>query len=337
MNIAFKLLFTIGFDHPYYAERCRDFRFLVPDATAGLLDEGKLLTREEDGALQVYYQADENGARLVDLTGRSLLFGLRLTNGDFENFTTRPYADPSLTPSFRNTAAPAAFDPAIGVQVVTGTYIHTPVQPNRPVTLAIADDSANVVAQEAVDTAGDAPAFDLHSLPEGWWTVTEDYGAGPVHPRRLLLNAKLATAGAWALVSVKIDNAFYGAPASLDVPFTVRTEPIDYYVVGTNFTHSEFIALGLDIQDMGASGPPARPQVTFAPVTPLGANDLKPSQLPGSEFALFRSTTPVARRENGLRKIQLMHGNPATPLIENLPQPTAQKSRAQLVIHLSKS
>lgn len=337
MNVTFKRLFTIGFDHPYYGERCRDFRFVVPAATAELLREGRLLTREEDGMLQVYYEADATGARLVDFTGRTLRFGLRLDNAAFENFTVRPVTGAALTPVFRNTAAPAAFDPAVGAQVASGAYVHAPEQANRPVTLSLADENGNVVATQVVVVPGDSPAFDLRALREGWWTVTEDYGAGPVHPRRLLLDAGLAGSGIWALAEVRIDNAFYGAAPAIDVPFTARSEPLDYYVVTTNYSAADLAALALDIQDLGAAGPPPRPPVTFNKVAPLAASDLQPSQLPGALFALFRSAQPVARREVGLAKIHLMHGNPATPLIENLPQPTARKARAQLVIHLSKT
>lgn len=333
MNIAVKLLFTVGIDHPYYAERCRDFRFLVPNATADTLGEGKLLTREEDGALQVYYQADENGARLADLTGHSLLFALRLTNGSFENFTEPPIADRTRTPCYRNTAVPTALDPAVAVQVVCGTYVHAPEQPNRPVTLALSDGMGNVVAKQTVELPGDAPAFDLHSLPEGWWTVTEDYGAGAVHPRRLLLDAGLAIAGIWALVDVKVDNAFYGTPASLDVPLDARSEPLEYYVVAP----TGFANFGtLKIQDDGFADPPPRTEVKFNyPAVAPGANDLKPSQVgrPGDQVGLFRSIAPVERREIGLRKINLVQNG--TALIENLPQPNAQKARARLVIHLS--
>lgn len=141
MNILFRPLLTVGFHHPYYTDRCRDFRFFVTAGTRDLLERGRLLAREREGVLHVLYEAHEDGTRMVDLTGRTLIFGLQLANPQFDNYTEPPIAERELTPFYANATTPASFDPPLRVQLVSGLYVHDPQDPGRPVTLALSAEN----------------------------------------------------------------------------------------------------------------------------------------------------------------------------------------------------
>lgn len=191
-----------------------------------------------------------------------------------------------------------------------------------------------MVATQVVEGPGSAPAFDLRALPSGPWVVTEDYGAGPIHPRRLLLDPELVDAAPWGLVAITVDNGFYAAPPALAVDFAVRKDKLEYYVVAPQLGGNEFAQL--DVADAGFTEQ-IRAKVEFDKVPALTPSDLSPAQLgaPVDRIALFRSHVPVTRSQVGLRGIQL-HRN-GDILVEHLPQPGAHQSRSQFVIHLSKS
>lgn len=336
MNVFFRPLLTVDFDHPYYTDACRDFGFFVPARTADLLRKGRLLARERGGVLHLLYEADENGSRLVDFTGQTLIFGLRLLNSQFYNFTEAPIVGRGLTPSYANSTTPSSIDPPLRVRLVSGLYAHMPEDQGRPVTLVLSVENGPVVETQVLTEAGAAPPFDLRALPDGAFVVTEDYGAGAVHPLRVLLDADLAGVAPWGLVAVKVDNGFYGAPAKLKVGFSAREGKLDYYVVAPAYGDTEFSQL--DIDDTGFTEQ-ARAEVKFdkVPQAQWTPSDLKPQQLgaPVERIALFRSLVPVEYRQKSLRGINL-HRN-GDILVEHLPQPGAHQSRSQFVIHLSKS
>lgn len=334
MNIFFRHLLTLGFDHPFYAQSCRDFRFFVPEVTRDLMQRGKLIAREGDGVLHVLYEARDDGMRLADLTGRTLLFGLHLANPSFDNFTEPPIVGRGMKPFYANATTPGSMDPPLRVQVVAGLYSHAPQEDGRPVKLTLSGETGNVVASQVLAAPGPAPAFDLRALPDGLWTVTEDYGAGPVHPRRILLDAELMNANVWGLAAIKVANGFYAAPPALAVEFTARAETLAYYVVAPKLGDTEFAQL--DVADAGFTQQ-GRPEVKFRKVPQAEwPGDPSPAQL-GAEperIALFASLAAVPRREKSLRRIQLERNGDI--LVEHLPQPGAQQSRPQFVIHLSK-
>ena len=87
MITQYKRLLSLGIEHPYYSEGCRDFNFIISPDAARLLRRGKCLAKEHDGKLLVLFEANDNGAPLADLSGHRIRIGLKLCNPYFGNFT----------------------------------------------------------------------------------------------------------------------------------------------------------------------------------------------------------------------------------------------------------
>jgi hypothetical protein len=152
---------------------------------------------------------------------------------------------------------------------------------------------------------------------------------------RASVSAELRSAGVWGLLAIKLHSAFYAAPPAFTLDFSPRQEQLKYFVVADNFTQPEFDQL--DVTDNGFNEE-GRPPLTFEKVLPVSfsATDISPALLSNgdSRLVMFRSQSPVARRERGFRKIQLSRNGEI--LIAHLPQPAADRAQAQFVIHLSK-
>ena len=184
-------------------------------------------------------------------------------------------------------------------------------------------------------TGDGAGTFDLRMLPEGVYRIDEDAGGGSVATAQLYVSAELRNAGAWGILAVKIDAGMYAAPAAFSINFTARQQQLKYFVVASNFTPTEFDQL--DISDKGF-GDESRTEVTFdkVPTASFTAADIAPSLLDDGtgRIVMFRSQAPVARRERGLRKLQLNRNGDV--LVEHLPQPGADRAQAHLIVHLTK-
>ena len=331
MRINFRHLFTVSIQHDYYTSSCRDFGFVNVGGTNELARRGRLLVREMDGVLHVLYEADENGDAISPLTGETLFIGLRQLNPSFGNFTAPVIADASQTPLFANGGAPTSFDAPQSLRCVSGSFAPLPQLATRPVALHLKNANGDVLATQQHADAGAAAAFDLRALPSGIYALLEDYGAGVTRSQTLFVDADSSARNVWGMLAIRIDVSFYAqAPGAqpLDIPlhFAARTETLKYYVVAPGFDIAT-----LNVDDQGLNGPGST-ALGFA----KGAADLSASLL-GADPAntvMFSSLSPVARSEFGLRKLHLMRT--ADVLIEHLPQPSADRSQAQLIIHLTK-
>lgn len=335
MNIRFRPLFTLAVGHPYYAAGCRDFDFHIPHATGLALQAGRTIARQRDGALHVLFEADEGNVPVSTLAGKTLYFGLRLRNPYFGNFTAPVLADPALTPLYANRSTTTALDAATPVHLAAGFYEHAPQLAIRPVTLNLLDSQDHIQTSQILASSDSSASFDLRGLPEGIWTITEAYGPGVNRQRALLLNPELRDAGVWGALGITVDAGFYATPATLTVNFAARQETLKYFVVAANFGAAEFNQL--NVVDAGFTDE-ARPQVIFDKVQPANftPGDIAPALLGGADkrIVLFQSQAPVTRRERGFKKLHLQRNN--NILIEHLPQPSADRPQAHLIIHLSK-
>ena len=335
MNLRAKTLLSVDVTHAYYASGCTDLDFVVPPATAALLRAARMLARVVDGRLVVLYEADDAGAPRVDISGQALLFGLRLLNPYFDNFTEPPPFGRPLVPLWANAAAPGQIDGApTGVLLASSFYAHDPLQAARPVTLALCTSAGATVASRVLDAPGPAPAFDLRSLPPGTWTVTEDYGAGP-QPAIRLVRAPGLDSATWGFVSLTVDASFAAAPPAFTLTFVARQQTLQYYVVGANYAAAEFALL--DVEDAGFADAD-RDELKFDRIAPgaFTADDIAPDLLAtgSTQLALFQTKTPTPRQDRGPQHINLRRNGDV--LIENLPQPGAERAQARLVIQLSK-
>jgi hypothetical protein len=148
-------------------------------------------------------------------------------------------------------------------------------------------------------------------------------------------DAELLREGLFGVVEVRIDAAFYGAPAAFQIAFAARAETLRYYVVARGYTAPQFNQL--DVTDVNPDAEPGRP-IAFER---LAASAFGPDELPAAliggadaRVALFRSQAPVARRERARKRIQLARN--AEVIVAQLPQPGPAAATADLVIHLSK-
>jgi hypothetical protein len=177
--------------------------------------------------------------------------------------------------------------------------------------------------------------FDLRSLPDGPYAIDEDPGGGSVATAQLYRSADLRDGGSWGILDLKIDAGFYAIPAAFTIKLAAREEPLKYYVVAANFSQGEFDQLSVADNGYMDDG---RPQVTFTKVLPalFTSDDISPDLLgDGSgRVVMFRSLTPVARRQRGSRKIQLTRNGDV--LVENLSQPGPNRPRSDFIVHLSK-
>ncbi|OYY94813.1 MAG: hypothetical protein B7Y41_04380 [Hydrogenophilales bacterium 28-61-23] len=332
MKISFAPLATVSIAHGYYSGGCRDIEFLPSAGTQSLLRAGRMLARMLDGQLHLLYEAESPGVPVSSLAGKSLHFGLRLTNPSFENITEPVLADASLTPFFTNAALPGALDAARGVALVAGLYTHAPSRATRPVRLSLRDAAANTLDVRQASEA--TTSYDLRGLPSGEYLIEEDYGAGVSLARQLFVDAELRDTGVWGLLSLRIDAAFYASAASFALNFAAREETLRYYVVAKNWPPAEFDQL--NVVDAGFSTE-GRDEIAFTRLVAPFPNGFINASLLGdgsAQIAVFQSQTEVARRERGLRKLHLSRN--ATVLIEHLPLPGPERAKADLIVHLSK-
>ncbi len=335
MTQHFAPLFTVAVNHSYYSGHCEDLEFFVPPETSGVMRGGKVLTRVLGGRLHALYGTDSPGLPINNLAGRTLLFGLRLRNSTFSNFTDPVVNDTRQTPFYFNGNNPAVLEPPQGIILASGMHAHVPQTATRPLTLRLSDHNGTLLVSQTLPTGAVEGSFDLRALPEGRYQIGEDPGGGSVALSRLYVSAKLRSAGLWGLIAITVDAGFYAAPPALTLDFTARQEQLKYFVVAKNFTQLEFDQLNVTDNGFNEEG---RPQLNFDKVPPnlFSATDISPALLGDgdSRIVMFRSLAAVARNERGFRKIQLNRNGDV--LVSHLPQPSADKPQAHFIIHLSK-
>jgi hypothetical protein len=171
-----------------------------------------------------------------------------------------------------------------------------------------------------VTLVGQAPAGDTH---EG----TTAY-----------VDPELWREGVFGVVEIAIAPAFYESAPSFTVAFQARLEPLRYYVVTRGFSTGDVDQLSVRDQGFGEPGQPGEVEFEKVPPEQLSADEKARAELLGRDGArvlLFRSRSPITRKQGGRKRIQLMRNS--EPLIENLPQPGRDRGTAELVVQLSKS
>jgi hypothetical protein len=339
LNIRYKNLFSVTIEHDFYDAHCQDFDFLVPAATQTLLRNGKLLCRIRNGILYCLYEASSAGNALHDLSGQSLIFGLKLKNPYFKNFTQFSLEGTAL---YRNHASATTLDAASPVSL-TGTILsHEISETERPVTLKLLDDDDNEMQSVTIPAAHDRDSisFDLKnipdtgSLPGGLYRVSETY-SGSNAQQSYYYQAELNKQGIFGLLDITIDSSFYATPADLSIQFVSRQDTLKYYVIAKNYSDAEFTSL--TVNDAGFSEE-SRPQINFSRVA---SGDFSADEIPrellgdvADKIALFKSSAAVNRQQKARKKIQLSRNGDV--LISDLPSPGSDRARADLFIHVVK-
>lgn len=336
MKTQFKTLFEVTVAHPYYRKTCEDVAFLIPGETAQVLRNGKLLARELAGRLYVLFEADEGGAALKPVPGKTLRLGLRLLNPFFSNFTKVNESFASSRLLYENAVAPAALDAPTKVQLIGHIVSHALTDSARPVTVTLSDRAGLALQTDVITAAVNSSAisYDLTALPPGAYTIDEHFPGGLTR-NPYYSDAELLQAGVFGVLEIRIDGSFYGAPPHFQIEFEPREETLKYYVVGRHYANADIAQLSVADAGFGEDG---RPQINFTKVL-AGAftdDEIPPAFLTDSsgQVVLFKSQAVVARSEKARKKIQLKKNGEV--LIAHLPQPRPEKTNADLVIAISK-
>lgn len=332
MMTTFRILFTINVAHAYYSDNCRDFDFVVPADTGASLRNGKLIARVRDGRLYILYEADDAGTALTSIAGTGLRFGLKLRNPLFSNIT-----DFNLqTPLYRNSLVADSLAPAIEVAMSGRLFSHAVTRSDRPVTVKINAPTGQPLQTETITADNDrsAVSIDLSGQAPGLYGVTEQYPGG-LETASYYFDAELLQEGIFGVVDICIDSGFYALPPSFTINFSAKQETLKYYLVASNHTVSEFNHLAVTDNGFAEEG---RSRIDFAKIP---ASSFTSDEIPlgmiaksGDMVVLFKSLRGVARHEKARRKIQLSRNGDV--LIKHLPQPGADRTNGDMIIHISR-
>jgi hypothetical protein len=319
--------------HDYYGEGCKDFDFIIPADTAQSLGNGKLIAKVRDGRLLILFQSDESGTARASSAGQTLRFGLKLLNPYFSNFTDfnfNPY-----TPLYRNSTNPNTLDAAIKMVLTGKVFSHTLTDTARPATVTLQDASGQILQTDTITTANNhsSVSYDLTGQPAGAYTVTESY---PETTKAIAyyLDTELRWQGIFGFVEIKVDNSFYTTAPEFEIRFAAKKETLKYYLVAKNYKDADFNQLIVVDKGYTEDG---RPQVNFIKVvsSDFTADDISPEMFGnnGVKVMLFKSQEKLARQEKARKNIQINKNG--EELIKNLPQPSTNMAKADLIIQIS--
>ena len=335
--IRFDPLFTLQVSHAFYGGPSEDFAFVLPEESRQVARRGRILVKRVGSVLHGLFEADAAGAPMVSLVGQPLRIGLKLVNPAFASFTDpAPPVAPAIV-HYRNATAPGQFDAPANRTLVGPVFAHTLKDVERPVTVTLKNAVGTAVSTETVTAANDRTtvSFDVTGAPPGVYSLEESYPAPPVESTPYFLHSELQQEGVVGVVELAIGAGFYANAPAFQIAFTARQETWKYYVVASNYSNQEFSQLGVFDRGFGED---SRPEIGF---TKVAAADFTAAELPTSllgapdaKVVLFKSQAEVTRRQRARKKIQLERNGEV--VVENLPQPGAQKTDANLIIHLSK-
>lgn len=334
MNTGFRTLWTITVSHAFHGGACDALAFVVPPATQEALKAMRAMAREIDGRLHVLIEEDADGHALIDSTGRTLVFGLAPRSATFVQYTADMGLAKGQQALFANAASVDAIDALpTGVRIAASRITITPLRDERPLTLRVITADGLPKAHTTLAPTDANWQWDAGAL-QGEVRVTEEAQLGVVLAQQRLLIAP-GLNDCWGALSLTVaaDHVLHGHDFTLTLP--AREDVLRYYVLVKPANQADFDSI--QIQDQGAATDSRNP-VTFTRHTPPFAKGyLTPALLdPGHtrQLVLFEANAPIARRARGPHGIALQRQGEIQ--IGDLPQPGADRSDAQFVVHLSK-
>ena len=340
MTSGYETLFTFRVTHGYDEGVFSDVEVVLPEGTLRTLARGRLLSRVVDGVFRVLFVTKTSGEPMFPVSGLRVFLGIRPTDPHFVNYTD---LGPSMRSSFRyygNSGAPGALDAPVARRLVGATLVHDLVISERPLLVSLLDADGDVVATETVSAAMEAKtvSFVLPSEALGRYSVVETFGGSSGAPILYFACAEFLRAGVIAAVEIELADSFQvkdGAP-EFSIEYGAKEELLSYYLVSPAATDEELLLW--NVADVGYSDE-KRLEVQFSSKldSAFGLETELPVSLlssAGGRVLLFRSQAPVARRRRARKKIELSRNGEV--LIENLPQPGAERADANLIIHISR-
>ncbi|MFO1433878.1 MAG: hypothetical protein U1F76_27905 [Candidatus Competibacteraceae bacterium] len=331
MQLQFNTLFTINISHSYYQDEngCKDFDFLFPADTMQWLRNGKLIAKRRDGRLFILFETTDNNEKspLVPMAEKTLRIGLKLLNPYFSNFTDLSSFKSSTIPLYSNAANSDKLNMEKKVVTVGRLFNHSLTVKDSSVKITLKNSADQILRVDTIESTSDrsSVSYDLTGHPAGLYEVVETGVNNNTEATAYYSDAELHWQGIFGIIEINIDNSFYNTFPELRIEFTAKKEILKYYLVAKNYTEAEYNQLQV-VDKSGES-----PTVIFNKKTPSPEIS---SALLDNNMVLFESRELVARQEKARRKIQLQKNGGV--LIENLPQPGADKANADLIIQLSK-
>ncbi len=338
MRTSFGTLCTLGVTHAYYGGAIsRDFSFVIPDATARLLQQARMIAKVAGGRLHVLFERAAGGGAFIPAAGSVIRIGLKVNTPYFANFTALDFDSRSAIAVYGNAADAGKLGAPVLASLVGSIFAHTlkKTQGAVDVTLTPAGGAQIDAVHVAAAAARPDVSFDLSGRPAGLYTVAEDAG-GAIEKTTYFVDPELVAESIFGVVEVAIDEAFYAAAAAFTIAFASREETLRYFIVTRNLPAGDFEKL--HVED---AGEPDRAKVAFTDRVADNALTNAEKQLiavlPGiadAQVAVFRSETPVKRRAQGYGRIELKKNGEA--IVENLPQAGVERPTADLIFVLSK-
>jgi len=334
MNTAHRSLFSLAVRHDFRGGAYDEFSFVVPPATRAALTDMRAQLRERDGVLHVLIAVDDGGQPVGECTGRQLIFGLAPRNPWFAQYTA-PYAiGASERPLFGNDASRDNLDALPrGVELCGLTPAITPQLTARPLDLRVTTPAGAQVALGRLDGTDTSWPFSAGLTP-GEYILTEIAADSSTARRRLFIEPGLAASGCWGIVALTASAGHVANGHAFTLHLAARRDVLRYYVVVKPANNADFNSI--EILDTGATDDGRDAPVTFKRVLPpFGSGRLSAALLDAGgtrSIVLFEAETAVARRARGPHGFEL-HRN-GELLIGNLPQPGAERTDAQFVVHL---
>jgi hypothetical protein len=329
---AFATVLTVDIQHGFYQGACRDFDFTIPADSQALLRNGKSFARIRDGRLYVLCEMAQPGVPASSLSGRHVQIGLRLRNPAFSNFTDLSGLDID-TPVFRNAADPATLDAAVPHRLAGDQLSHRLAATDRPMMVRLRDSEGIGLFSETLSAEDprDAFALNLAPYPTGVLLVEEQTGSG-ISDRLYYHQPEFFEQGVFGIIDLRIDGSFYSTPPQFSIPFSARSDVLKYYVVARKYSNDD-----MDELSVADAGDGTSIQFNKLVAGSFGSDDIPADLLLDADAAakavLFKSTGPVARREQARSKIQLKKKNDV--LMGNLPSPSASRPNADVIIEIS--
>ena len=336
MITNFQPLGTLTISHSYYNGICADFDFIIPTDTAKLLQNGKLLAKERDGKLYIFFEADETGAALTQVAGKFLRVGLKLLNPYFPNFTNFDFDFNVLTPLYKNSTTLNTLDAGRKVTLVGALFSHALLDAARPVTVTLKDSNGQTRQTDTITSTHNRERvfYDLSGQAPGAYVVEETYPANS-QTTSYYCDAEMHRLGVFGLIEIKLDNSFYANPPAFSLAFAAKTDLLKYYLVARRYPEADFAQLA--VADAGFTTD-NRPEIKFSKVAAAAftSAEISPALLagPDTRVVLFKSQAAVPRQEQARTKIQLTKNSEV--LIQHLPQIGADRLDGNFIIHLTK-
>lgn len=334
MNTAYRSLWSIAVSHAFRGGICDDLAFVIPKSTSETLAGLQALVRERTGTLHVLIPSDPVSHPPGDWAGRRLIFGLAPRDPWFTQYTAPAAINAGEVPLFSNEVAADTLGAVPrGVELAGSRPNIAPRLDTRPLTATVTTPAGGTLNTTRLSTS-DATWQFLQSQP-GEVAVNEVAANGQTATRRLFIEPSLATAPVWGLLCLTATANHAANGCRFTLPLAARSDRLQYVVVVKPTSNSDLNSIQL--HDTGAATD-QRNVVTFTR-TVLAPNDSRRTRFlldPGDtrKVILFESQSQVARRDRGPHGFELHRGGEV--LISNLPQPGAERSDAQFVIHLSK-